>query len=338
MVDPQPVPNPPSRRLFLRQYFLLAILFLGFLALLVRAGYLQVVMSGYLQAQGDSRYQRVIETKATRGMILDRHGEVLAVSTPVDSVWAHPPTFLYEGHSLNELAQLLAVPVSKLKKLATEQQDREFVYLKRHLSPPVAQRVISLGIPGVGLKREYRRYYPAGPVFGQVLGFTDIDDEGQEGLERAYNKTLSGVAGRVQVLRDRVGHVVEKTEQINPTENGRDLSITLDARIQYLAYRHLAAAVRTHRAKSGSAVVIDLTNGDVLAMVNQPNFNPNNRADRKPDNFRNRAVTDVFEPGSTIKPFTIAMALQQKNFRSGQSNQYLSGRFKDRSQPGPRRA
>lgn len=300
------------RRFHLRQYFLLSILALGFIALVVRAGYLQLVMSDYLQAQGDSRYERVVETKATRGMILDRQGEILAVSTPVDSVWAHPPTFLYEGHSFDELAQLLAVPVSKLKKLATDQQDREFVYLKRHLSPPVAQRVMALGIPGVGLKREYRRYYPGGPVFGQVLGFTDIDDEGQEGLERAHNRTLTGVPGRVRVLRDRVGHIVEKTEQINPSENGRDLSITLDSRIQYLAYRHLAAAVQTHQAASGSAVVIDLTNGDVLAMVNQPKFNPNNRSDRKPDNFRNRAVTDVFEPGSTVKPFTVAMALRSR--------------------------
>lgn len=311
-MDPRSSPDPKPRRFFLRQYFVLGILFLGFSVLLIRAGYLQVVMSDYLQAQGDSRYQRVIETKATRGMILDRQGEVLAVSTPVDSVWAHPPTFLYEGHSLDELAQLLAVPVAQLKKLAIEHQDREFAYLKRHLSPPVAQRVMALGIPGVGLRREYRRYYPAGPVFGQVLGFTDIDDEGQEGIERAHNRTLTGVAGRARVLRDRVGHVVEKTEQINPARNGRDLSITLDSRIQYLAYRHLAGAVQAHKAKSGSAVVIDLINGDILAMVNQPKFNPNNRGDRKPENFRNRAVTDVFEPGSTIKPFTVAMALQSR--------------------------
>lgn len=309
---PTPSVNPPTQRFFLRQYFLLTLLLLGFTALVVRAGYLQVVMTDYLQAQGDSRYQRVIETKATRGVIVDRHGEVLAVSTPVDSVWAHPPTLLYEGHSWQELSKLLDTPVAKLKQLATAQQDREFVYLKRHVSPPLARKVMMLEIPGVGLKREYRRYYPAGPVFGQILGFTDIDDVGQEGLERAYNEALTGVHGKAQVLRDRVGHVVEATEQINPPVNGEDLSITLDARIQYLAYRHLSAAVKEHRAKSGSAVVLDLITGDILAIVNQPKFNPNNRSDLKPDHFRNRAVTDLFEPGSTIKPFTVAMALQSR--------------------------
>ena len=307
----QPV-SPPIQRSFLRQYFLLTLLAVGFMALIVRAGYLQFVMTDYLQAQGDSRYQRVIETKATRGVIVDRHGEVLAVSTPVDSVWAHPPTLLYEGHSWQELSKLLATPVAKLKALATAHQDGEFVYLKRHLSPPLAKEVMALDIPGVGLKREYRRYYPGGPVFGQVLGFTDIDDVGQEGLERVYNKTLTGVHGRARVLRDRVGHIVEATEQINPPVNGEDLSITLDARIQYLAYRHLSTAIKQHKAKGGTAVVLDLTNGDILAMVNQPKFNPNNRNDLIPDRFRNRAVTDVFEPGSTIKPFTVAMALQSR--------------------------
>ena len=303
---------PPKQRSFLRQYFLLTLLGVGFLALIVRAGYLQFVMTDYLQAQGDSRYQRVIETKATRGVILDRHGEVLAVSTPVDSVWAHPPTLLYEGHSWQELSELLATPVATLKELATAHQDREFVYLKRHLSPPLARKVVALDIPGIGLKREYRRYYPAGSVFGQVLGFTDIDDVGQEGLELVYNRSLTGVHGKARVLRDRVGHIVEATEQINPPVDGKKLSVTLDARIQYLAYRHLSTAVKEHNAKGGSAVVLDLQNGDILAMVNQPKFNPNNRNDLKPDRFRNRAVTDVFEPGSTIKPFTVAMALRSR--------------------------
>ncbi|MDA9981903.1 penicillin-binding protein 2 [Gammaproteobacteria bacterium] len=309
--DQTPVVKPPQRY-FVRQYVLLALLFLGFAALITRAGYLQVVMTDYLQAQGDARYERVVETKANRGLIIDRRGEILAVSTPVDSVWAHPPTLLYEGHSWRRLAELLQMPESRLRALAKAQQDREFVYLKRHLSPPLAQQVIDLDIPGVGLRREYRRYYPAGPVFGQILGFTDIDDVGQEGLERAYNDQLTGQSGKARVLRDRVGHIVESMELINPAVDGEDLAITLDSRIQYLAYRHLSAAVNEHQAKSGSVVVIDVSNGDVLAMVNQPKFNPNNRRDRKPDQFRNRAVTDVFEPGSTVKPFTVAMALQSK--------------------------
>lgn len=304
-----------ARRLFTRQYFMLALLFLGFAALITRAAYLQVVMKDYLQAQGDARYERIIETKANRGMILDRHGEVLAVSTPVDSVWAHPPTLLYEGHSWARLAEVLNTSPSSLKTMLESHQDREFVYLKRHLSPPISDELMALDIPGIGLRREYRRYYPAGPVFGQILGFTDIDDVGQEGLERVYDRQLSGVAGRARVLRDRVGHVVESTEQINPAVDGQDLVITIDSRIQYHAYRHLSTAVREHRALGGSVVVLDAMNGDVLAMVNQPKFNPNNRQDRKPEQFRNRAITDVFEPGSTIKPFTVAMALQSKLLR-----------------------
>jgi len=309
--DRTPAVTPPQR-FFVRQYILLAILFSGFVALITRAGYLQLVMTDYLQAQGDARYERVIETKANRGMIIDRRGEVLAVSTPVDSVWAHPPTLLYEGHSWPQLAELLKTSVSSLKSLATAHNDREFVYLKRHLSPPLAEKVTDLNIPGVGLRREYRRYYPAGPVFGQIVGLTDIDDVGQEGLERAYNDRLTGVAGKARVLRDRVGHIVESTELINPAVDGKDLIITLDSRIQFLAYRYLSTAVQKHKAASGSVVVIDVSNGDILAMVNQPKFNPNNRQDRIPDQFRNRSVTDVFEPGSTIKPFTVAMALQSR--------------------------
>ena len=301
-----------THRVFLRQYFLLTLLFAGFVILIIRAGHLQVVMTDYLQAQGDARYERVLETRATRGMILDRNGEVLAVSTPVDSVWAHPPTLLYEGHSWDKLAGLLKTSVTTLKKQVVAQQDGEFVYLKRHLSPPLAAEVMALDIPGVGLQREYRRYYPAGPVFGQVLGFTDIDDKGQEGLERAYEAQLKGNPGKARVLRDRVGHAVEAREQIISAVDGRDLAVTLDSRIQYLAYRHLSAAVKRHKAKGGSAVVLDVMSGDILAMVSQPKFNPNNRLDRQPDKFRNRAVTDVFEPGSTVKPFTVAMALQSR--------------------------
>lgn len=302
----------PAPRSFLRQYLVLALLFLGFAALITRAGYLQVVMKDYLQAQGDARYERIVRTNANRGMIIDRHGEVLAVSTPVDSVWGHPPTLLNEGHSWVKLAKLLGTSKVSLMAQLESHQDREFIYLKRHLSPPLADELMALDIPGVGLRREYRRYYPAGPVFGQILGFTDIDDVGQEGLERLYDEQLSGVAGKARVLRDRVGHIVESMEQINPSVDGENLMITLDSRIQYLAYRHLSAAVKEHRASGGSVVVLDARNGDVLAMVNQPDFNPNNRSDRKPAQFRNRAVTDVFEPGSTIKPFTVAMALQSE--------------------------
>ncbi len=294
-----------------RQWAVLGLLSLGLVLLGARAAYLQLVATDYLQAQGNARYQRIAQTPATRGKILDRNGEPLAVSTPVDSVWAHPATALKEGHSWPQLARLLGTRSRKLLKLLQDNAEREFVYVKRHLPPTTAEQVMALNIPGIDLHREYRRYYPAGPVFGHIIGFTNIDDEGQEGLELAFNQRLNGTPGRTRVLRDRVGHVVERIEQINPAVPGQDLRISLDARLQYLAYRHLKAAAREHRARAASVVVLDARTGGVLAMVNEPSFNPNNRGDLSGYRFRNRAVTDVFEPGSTIKPFTISMALQQ---------------------------
>ncbi len=278
--------------------------------LLARAAYLQLVATDYLQAQGSARYQRVNQIAATRGMIRDRNGEPLAVSTPVDSVWGHPPTLLGDGHSWDRLAGLLGTDSKRLMQLVRDNGDKEFLYLKRHLSPSAAERVMDLKIRGVEIEREYRRYYPAGPVFGQLLGFTNIDERGQEGLELAFDKTLTGVPGRRRVLRDRVGHVVEQGDEIQPALPGADLYISLDARIQYLAYQQLLVAQKQNRARGASLVAIDARSGEILAMVNVPGFNPNNRSDRVDGKFRNRAVTDVFEPGSTIKPFTVATALQ----------------------------
>jgi len=294
----------------LRQWLVLGLLFFAMALLAARAVYLQIVARDYLQAQGSARYQRVHETAAIRGMILDRSGEPLAVSTPVDSIWGHPPTLLGGGHSWHKLAGLLGILPKRLMTLVKENGGREFVYLKRHLPPDAARRVLDLEIPGVELAREYRRYYPAGPVFGQVIGFTNIDDVGQEGIELTYEKQLTGIPGRTRVLRDRVGHVVEYAGQISPAVPGQDLTLSLDARIQYLAYRYLSAAVKTNRARGATLVALDSNTGEVLAMVSLPSFNPNNLRDRTGGRHRNRAVTDVFEPGSTIKPFTIAMALQ----------------------------
>jgi cell division protein FtsI (penicillin-binding protein 3) len=297
-----------------RHWLVLVILFLSLGLLTARVVVLQVLDTDYLKAQGDARYLRVVHTPPTRGMIVDRNGEPLAVSTPVDSVWAHPETLLEQGHSWRKLARTLKMSPAQIKKLCRKNRKREFIYLKRHLPPETVKRVMSLKIPGVDLVREYRRYYPAGPYTGHVLGFTNIDDEGQEGIELVYNAHLSGVAGKTRVLKDRLRRIVERVERIQPVINGGDLSISLDARIQFLAHRYLKAAVRRHQAKSASVVVLDVKTGEVLAMVNEPSFNPNNRDDIRGSRFRNRAVTDVFEPGSTIKPFTVAMALESGRF------------------------
>ncbi len=297
-----------------RHWFLLGLMLLGLTAVFGRAVYLQLFATDYLQAQGDARYLRSVEIAPSRGMILDRNGEPLAISAPVDSIWADPGTLGSAPEQWPELATALGVKVSDIKTNVENYAGREFMYLKRHLSPPDAQKIVDLKIPGVSVQREYRRYYPAGPIFGHVLGFTNVDDQGQEGLELAYNKYLAGTPGKKRVMRDRKGHVVEDVESIHPVEDGKDLSLSLDSRIQYMTYRYLQSAVREHDAKGGSAVVLDAKNGEILAMVNEPTFNPNNRSGIKDGKFRNRAVTDVLEPGSTVKPFTIAMALDSGRF------------------------
>lgn len=281
-----------------------------------RAVYLQVVTREFLQYQGDARYLRVVPVAAHRGMITDRHGEPLAISTPVESVWANPQELALHRHMLPELAQLLGIDTDYLHRLLATRGEREFVYLKRQVMPDVAGRIRALDVPGVFLQREYRRYYPAAEVTAHVVGMTDIDDRGQEGIELAFNDWLSGEPGAKRVIKDRLGRIVEDVESIRPTHPGKDLALSIDRRIQYLAYRELKAAVLEHNARSGSAVVLDVQTGEVLAMVNQPSYNPNNRRQiGEGQDRRNRAVTDVFEPGSTIKPFTIAAGLESGKYR-----------------------
>lgn len=284
-----------------------------FVGLVARAGYLQVVDAEYLQSQGDARYLRVQKELPTRGMILDRNGQPLAISTPVDSIWMHPTTILaqQDEYSYKKLVALLGTSREELLRRAEKAKTKEFAYLKRHLSPQTAKKILALNVPGINSVREYKRYYPAGPVMGHVLGFTNIDNVGQEGLELAYNETLTGVAGRVRVLRDRVGHVVERVDQLSRVEHGKDVRVSMDARIQYLAYRYLQAAVKKHKAKTASLVALDAKTGEILAMVSMPDFNPNDRTDLRSQQFKNRSITDSFEPGSTMKPFTVAMALQE---------------------------
>ncbi|GAB4289608.1 MAG: peptidoglycan D,D-transpeptidase FtsI [Thiohalomonadaceae bacterium] len=298
-----------------RRRFLLALLGLATVVLLWRVVDLHVFNREFLQHQGDARALRVVEVAAHRGMITDRHGEPLAISTPVESVWANPKELAAARDHWKALARVLELPPRALEQLLAKRQEREFVYLRRHITPELAQQVMALEIPGVALQREYRRYYPAGEVFAHVIGFTNIDDVGQEGMELLHNDWLKGTPGSKRVIKDRLGRIVENVESISEPRPGQDLRLALDRRIQYLAYRELKAVVQRSQARAGSAVVLDVTNGEVLAMVNQPAYNPNNRSGLSSERLRNRTVTDVFEPGSTIKPFTVAAALESGKFR-----------------------
>ncbi len=296
-----------SRR---RRLLLIALMLGSFLVLAGRSAQLQLFDREFLQTQGQARHLRVVQVPAHRGMIVDRNGEPLAISTPVQSVWVNPGEMLPSARDLSRLASLLDLDVDYLRRLIGQRQGREFVYLRRHVPPDLAQQVTALKLPGVYLQQEYRRYYPAGEVAGHLLGFTNVDDKGQEGLELAFEDWLSGEPGSKRVIMDGQRNIVENVENIRSAHPGKTLKLSIDRRIQYLAYRELKAAVRKHGARSGSLVVLDSASGAVLAMVNQPSFNPNNRARLKADRMRNRAVTDVFEPGSTMKPFVIAAGLE----------------------------
>lgn len=307
-----------ARRAGLRQpwrfWLVLSSLLLGLVVLAARAAYLQVLNADFLQSQGAQRHSRVVKDNSHRGMILDRHGAPLAVSTPVDSIWAHPATLAEERARWPALAPLLGMTGRELAQMLAKHEGREFMYLKRHVPPDLAERVMALGIDGVSLLREYRRYYPLGAVAGHVVGFTNVDDQGQEGIELAHDEWLRAVPGRKRVIRDLHGNAVEMTESLALPQPGKDLTVSLDRRIQYLAYRELKNVVEQHHARAGSAVVLDAHSGEVLALVNEPDFNPNNRAHLKSQVFRNRAVTDLVEPGSTMKPFTVALALESGRF------------------------
>ncbi|MDO8598456.1 MAG: penicillin-binding protein 2 [Sulfuricaulis sp.] len=289
----------------------------GMVLLAARAVYLQALNTDFLQSQGNARHSRLVKDNSHRGMILDRNGSPLAVSTPVDSVWAHPPTLAEERRKWPRLAALLGMSTHELTQLLSRHDSREFMYLKRHVPPALAERVMALKVPGVALQREYRRYYPLGPVAGHVIGFTNVDDQGQEGTELAFDSWLRAVPGAKRLLRDLQGNAVEMAESVVLPKPGKDLVLSIDRRIQYLAYRELKAAVTEHHARAGSAIVLDAHTGEVLALVNEPDFNPNNRAGLRSGTFRNRAVTDLFEPGSTLKPFTVACALESGKFSAG---------------------
>jgi cell division protein FtsI (penicillin-binding protein 3) len=283
-------------------------------ALTARAIDLQLLDDGFLADQADIRHIRTEKIVAHRGPITDRHGEPLAVSTPVDSLWVNPQKLARAPQRLDELADAVGRDPGKLRERISRSQDREFLYLRRHMNPGEARAVLARDIPGVHAVREYRRYYPAGEVTGHLLGFTSIDDVGQEGLELAFDSWLAGESGLKRVIKDRLGRTVEDLEGVRPARPGRTLTTSMDLRVQYLAYRELKAAINRNNATSGSVVVLDVATGEVLAMVNQPTYNPNDRSQLSVSRYRNRAVTDMFEPGSSFKPFVIAAALEDGRY------------------------
>jgi cell division protein FtsI (penicillin-binding protein 3) len=291
-----------------RMRLTLALLFGGFAALSARAVYLQVWQSEFLTDQGEKRVQRIAAIPAYRGMITDRRGEPLAVSTPVETLWANPREAGPSPAQLQSLAHILDKNPDQLTRLFAD-KSKAFVYIERLVEPAKAEQAKALKIAGLHSKPAYRRYYPAGEVTAHVLGITNIEDNGQEGLELAYQSWLTGEPGAQRVVKDRPGNVVEILERIKAPKPGRDLALSLNQHVQYLAYRELNDAVARNRARAGAVVVLDARTGEILALANTPSFNPNSRATYEPSRLRNRAVTDTFEPGSTMKPLFVASAL-----------------------------
>ena len=275
---------------------------------------LQLLDRKFLQSEGDKRSVRYESIPAHRGVIFDRNNKPLAVSTPVITIWAMPGLLYESRQKLPELAKALDVSLSWLEKRVEATKNREFIYLKRQMTPEEAEAVTALNIPGVYSRKEQRRYYPAGEVAAHVVGFTNIDERGQEGIELAYNRWLTGRPGRERVMKDRKGQVIREAELIESSRPGNELMLSIDMRLQYMAYRELKKAVKTLRAEAGSLVMLDVKTGEILAMVNQPSYNPNNRAGMRAYRMRNRAITDAMEPGSVLKPFVVAAALESGKF------------------------
>jgi cell division protein FtsI (penicillin-binding protein 3) len=298
-----------------RFYVLLFILLLGVLGLILRMINLSVFDRPFLMSQSESRVLRLVDIPSYRGMITDRNTVPLAVSAPVDSVWVNPQIFQADQTKFAAIAQILHLKPQELQQKTSRASGREFVYLARTLPPEVVDKLKALKIKGIGYQREYRRFYPSSEVMAHVLGFTNIDDNGQEGLELAYNDWLRGVPGKRQVVKDRLGQLVANVGTVRMPQEGHDLNLSIDSRIQYLAYSTLQTAIPKFNADSGSIVVLDVTTGEILAMVNLPSYNPNARSSHT-EGYRNRAVTDVFEPGSTMKVFSVASALASGKYKT----------------------
>ncbi len=301
-----------SAEFVIRRKMLLGLMLFGMTMLMGRAVFLQVFDTQFLQKQGDRRHVGIVSVPAYRGKVLDRNNEPLAISTPVESVWVNPQHFVKEERDkIVQVAKLLKLTEKKIKRLLNAGSHKRFAYLKRRINPALAEKIRAMQVSGVYFEREFKRYYPAGAVSAHIVGFTDVDDVGQEGMERGYEQILKGVAGKKRVIRDGRRQVIKEKdiENIRDPVSGQDLVLSIDQRIQYLAFKELQSAVIEHKAHAASLVVLDAKNGEVLAAVNQPSFNPNTREGLKGSLYRNRAMLDVFEPGSTVKPFVVAAAL-----------------------------
>lgn len=292
-----------------RSFLLFSLLVLGLISLVGRAAYLQGMHNDFLQEKGESRYSRVVEMNADRGMITDRNGQILAISSPVASVYADPKVIKITPEQLKQLSNLLETDVAEIEHRIKRESSR-FVYLKRQVVPDVAERIMKLKIPGIYLAHESKRYYPEGEFAAHVLGFTDINDEGQEGVERGWQETLAGELGHRRVIKDNKGRIIEDIEKIRMPKQGQNLILSIDRRIQYRAHAELKEAVQINKAKAGSIVVLDAQTGEILALTNLPVYNPNRRSTISNERLRNRALIDTFEPGSTLKPFTVAIAME----------------------------
>ena len=311
-----------------------SLLLAGLTVVAGRAFYLQGLNTDYLQGKGDAVANRNLTLPAHRGQVSDRHGQLLAISTPVESLWARPAELKLTTAQYAHLAEVLGMSAPELTKKLTRKTRGEFS-VKRPVTPEQAVKIAAMGAPGLHLRREFRRYYPAGEVSAHVVGFTNVDDMGQEGVERAYQDWLAGREGQRQIQRDRRGNTIRDLAPIKTAQMGGNLALSLDLNIQYLAHRELATAIATHKAKGGSVVVLDAKTGEILALANQPIFNPNNRRNYQPGPMRNRAVIDTFEPGSTIKPFVAAAVLERGLFRSRQRDRH-AGNLARRNQAGAR--
>jgi cell division protein FtsI (penicillin-binding protein 3) len=301
-----------------RSKFIVGMIALGFVGLGLRAAYVQVVGNEFFQRQGEVRFARTLELPANRGRILDRNGLILASSVPAASIWAIPEDVAHDDPQvrakLKELARLMGMPLKDLMgKLADE--DKTFVWIKRQLDWDLGQQIVALGIKGIYLRKEYKREYPEGEAAAHVVGFTNVEDKGQEGMELAFNDLLAGKPGSRRVIKDRLGRVVDGVGAISPPVDGRDMQLSIDSKVQFFAYQKLRDQVQAHKAKGGSVVVLDAVTGEVLALANYPSYAPDKRQNLSGEQLRNRALTDTFEPGSTMKPFTIALALETGRVR-----------------------
>jgi cell division protein FtsI (penicillin-binding protein 3) len=296
-----------------RSQMLMLIMALSFLALAGRTVYLQVFTNEFLQKEGASRYSRTLEMPASRGKIFDRHGVILASSLPAKAIWAVPEQIEATPAQVAQLAKLLDIPLLELKKKLAD-EDRNFVYLKRQVEPEASAKIAAMELAGIYQKKEYKRHYPEGESAAHVVGFTNVEDRGQEGFELSQERSLAGKVGSRRVIKDRLGRVIESEDGIDEPHDGKDLTLSIDSKVQYLAFAAVRDAVKEHKAKAGAAVVLDTVTGEVLALANWPTYNPNARAQLTGAQLRNRVITDTFEPGSTMKPFIAGMAVESGRF------------------------